>query len=259
MIQPESHIYSPEKALLLDLYRPAGPVRALVLYLHGGGFLKGRRAEPAATTLAARLLPQGVAVASADYRLRVPLSAFPDAQAQAIEQAQARSKSAGLTLAARLCGSEMVAALQDANEALTFLRRLLSGVPVVVCGVSAGGILGLSLAHPPKGMALAQPDAVMAISAALVQPWRLTAAGPPAVLLHGHPDRVIGLENPRLALRRAVARGADLQLVETGIGGHNTQVGTFFDGADSRGAPYFNLLTDLIERVSDARNPPKTS
>jgi hypothetical protein len=82
----------------------------------------------------------------------------------------------------------------------------------------------------------------------MVQPWRLTPDGPPAILLHGHPDRVIGIENPRLALRRAKARGAELSLVETGLGGHNTQVGAFFEGADSQGKPYFNLLTDMIRR-----------
>ena len=99
----------------------------------------------------------------------------------------------------------------------------------------------------------------MAISAAIVQPWRLTSAGPPAPLLHGHTDRVIEPENPKLAQRRAMTRWADLHLVETGVGSHNTQVGVFFNEADGKCVVYFNLLTDLIDRLSDARNPPKTS
>jgi hypothetical protein len=122
MNSPVTFQFSPEKGLLLDLFEPATPARAVVLYLHGGGFLKGRRSEPAAALLASRLLSQGVAVASADYRLRVPADAFPDGQARAILEAQARSKAVGLTLAARLCGPEMIGALQDADEALAFLQ-----------------------------------------------------------------------------------------------------------------------------------------
>ena len=119
--------FAPDKGLSLDLCDPAMPARALVLYLHGGGFLKGRRTEPPARLLAQRLVPAGIAVASADYRLRTPLSAFSPAHAAAILAAQTRSKSAGLTLAARLCGPEMIAALEDADAALRFLARRNTG------------------------------------------------------------------------------------------------------------------------------------
>lgn len=251
--------FAPEKNLFLDLCTPVVPVRAVVLYLHGGGFLKGSRAEQPSGLLAQRLVPGGVAVASADYRLRTPLSAFSKEGAAAVLAAQARSKAVGLTLAARLCGPEMYAALEDADAALRFLAGQFAGVPIVICGVSAGGILGLSLAHPPRGMALARPDGVLAISGAMVQPWRLVAGGPPAIMLHGHPDRVIGIENPRLALRRAKARGADLRLVETGTGGHNPQVAVFCNATDPEGAPYSDLLTRLIEHAIVARNAPNAS
>ena len=54
--------------LALDLYRPAGPERAVtVLYLHGGGWAVGHRTAYASE----RLVPvarRGVAVASASYR-----------------------------------------------------------------------------------------------------------------------------------------------------------------------------------------------
>jgi len=251
--------FAPEKGLALDLYNPAEPARAVVLYLHGGGFLKGSRTEAPARHLAQRLVPTGIAVASADYRLRTPLSAFSKTRSAAILAEQARSKSAGLTLAARLCGPEMITALEDADAALRFLVARFNDTPLVVCGVSAGGILGLSLACPPRGMALLRPDGVLAISAALVQPWRLTPAAPPVILLHGHPDRVIGVENPRLALRHAKRRGVDFQLIETGIGGHNPQVAAFFDATDPEGMPFFRHLNNLIARAIVARKPGNAS
>ncbi|RUS65117.1 hypothetical protein EGN72_01350 [Pseudorhodobacter sp. E13] len=241
--------YDESRGLRLDAYLPAGPVRAVVLYLHGGGFLKGSREEPLVQALAARLSPQAVAVVSADYRLRVPLSAFPPQQAKEIAAMQARSVAAGLTLAPRLCGPAMIAAVQDASAALAAVRGGLvpglQGLPVVVLGVSAGGIAGLSLAHPPKGMALARPDAVLSVAGAMVQPWRLRRAGPPCVMLHGQRDRVIGLENPALAARRATAQGIDLRLVDSGVAGHNTQVTALLEGRDAQGRPYFDHLLHL--------------
>jgi acetyl esterase/lipase len=251
--------FAPKHGLMLDLYVPEGPARAVVLYLHGGGFLKGSRTEPETLRLAARLLPDGIAVASADYRLRVGLAAFPQETADAIEAAQARSASLGLTLARRLYGPAMVAAVQDAAAAVACLQGLLPSLPVIVCGVSAGGIAGLSIAYPPKGMDLARPDAVMAISAAMVQPWRLTEGGPPCILLHGPRDRIIGLENARLAARRAKAVGAELRLVETAVKGHVSQVSVFFEKHDAKGQPYFDLLRGLVSRAIDAKIRAKAS
>lgn len=250
--------FVPEHRLLLDAYVPKGPVHGAVLYLHGGGFLKGSRGEPVAGQLAQRLGPMGFAVVSADYRLRQGLGDFTPKEALAIAAMQARSQAIGLTLAGRLCGPAMIAAMRDAGAALDALRAGLvpglQGLPIVIVGVSAGGIAGLSLAYPPKGEAVARPDAVLAIAGAMVQPWRLLPDGPPCILLHGRADRVIGLENPRLAARRATARGAPLRLVETGVAGHNTQVAAFLDGQDAQGRPFFCHLTDLLAQVTGGKN-----
>ncbi len=251
--------FAPDRGLLLDAYVPPQTPWAIVLYLHGGGFLKGSRAEVLAEKLAQRLTLQGVAVVAPDYRLRTPLAAFTPKEATQIAEMQARSKGIGLTLAARLCGPAMYAALRDVSAAVQALRAglvpELEGLPVVCVGVSAGGIVALSLAYPPKGERLARPDAVLSIAGAMVQPWRLLPDGPPCVMLHGSLDRVIGPENPRLAARRAQARGANLLLVETGIPGHNTQTTAFLDGTDAQGRPYFDHLTDLLEQVVLTNKP----
>ena len=62
--------------LELDLYRAPQTDAPLVLYLHGGGWRSGDKADAGAERLAA-LAAHGVTVASANYRL-VPGAAFPD-------------------------------------------------------------------------------------------------------------------------------------------------------------------------------------
>lgn len=252
-------VFAPLHRLMLDAYAPTQAARAVVMYLHGGGFLKGSRTELPVLDLAQRLTPQGVAVVSIDYRLRTPLAAFTPPEAAQIAAMEARSKAVGLTLAARLCGPAMIAAMRDVGAAIGAVRAglvpELAGLPVVCVGVSAGAIAALSLAHPPKGETLPRPDAVLSIAGAMVQPWRLQPEGPPCVMLHGSRDRVIGPENPRLAARRAHAHGVDLQLIETGITGHNTQIAAFLDGTDAKGRPFFNHLTDLLHQVAGIHKP----
>jgi acetyl esterase/lipase len=83
--------------------------RAVLLYLHGGGWRGGSRDAP---NIATRLLPLtagGVAVVSADYRL-VPASRYP-------------------------------AQLEDAGDALEWVAEHFAGLPVFLAGSSAGGHL----------------------------------------------------------------------------------------------------------------------
>jgi acetyl esterase/lipase len=65
-----------ETTLGLDLYRAPQPAAPLVLYVHGGGWRSGDKADAGAERLAP-LAAYGVTVASVDYRL-VPGATFPD-------------------------------------------------------------------------------------------------------------------------------------------------------------------------------------
>jgi acetyl esterase/lipase len=108
------------RPLSLDLYVPAGPARALCLYLHGGGWRVGSRSDGPGTardwtpSFFERVAAMGLAMASVDYRL----------------SAEAR----------------WPAQLEDIEAAATFLslQRKPLGVPTprtVAWGVSAGGHL----------------------------------------------------------------------------------------------------------------------
>jgi acetyl esterase/lipase len=65
-----------EATLRLDLYRAPPTDAPVVLYLHGGGWRSGDKADGATERLAA-LAAYGVTVASIEYRL-VPAATFPD-------------------------------------------------------------------------------------------------------------------------------------------------------------------------------------
>ena len=67
--------FGTDAAQTLDIYLPEGETKALVVYLHGGGLIRGDKSSGA--THASYLTERGIAVASADYRL-YPTAKYPD-------------------------------------------------------------------------------------------------------------------------------------------------------------------------------------
>lgn len=120
------------EALKLDLYLPKLKTgRApLLLYIHGGCYVRGSRARIPAFIKA--LSDQGIAVASVDYRLaRDPVSATASAQ-----------------------NWPYPAGLKDVQQALRFLRKnndtyLIDPARIAVHGESAGGELAAALGVRP--------------------------------------------------------------------------------------------------------------
>lgn len=108
------------RPLALDLYQPVEEPRALAVYLHGGGWLRGSRRQgpgpltPSSGRLFVRMAQQGLAVASIDYRLSGE-ARFP-AQCDDVDAA---------------------CAFLDASRS----RFALGAAPLVLWGVSAGGTL----------------------------------------------------------------------------------------------------------------------
>lgn len=67
-------VYDPAHQLTLDLYRPEQPNTALVVIVHGGGWIKGDKATEA--SLAGHFTAQGYLVAVPNYRL-APAHRYP--------------------------------------------------------------------------------------------------------------------------------------------------------------------------------------
>ena len=79
--------------LRLDLSLPAGPVRGLVAYAHGGSFEGGSRRDRLAAHLPDLFLPRGIGFASISYRLRGRPEFTDTNQADVAATAMARRKS----------------------------------------------------------------------------------------------------------------------------------------------------------------------
>ncbi|MEW6006009.1 MAG: carboxylesterase family protein [Stygiobacter sp.] len=117
--------------LLLDFYQPVGDAlsfRPLLIWIHGGAFVGGKRSDLKAQVMGNEFAKRGYVVASIDYRLGVADSsniAFIEA---------------------------MLRATQDSKAAIRFFRRYASlyGVDtthIFVAGSSAGGITALLTAY----------------------------------------------------------------------------------------------------------------
>lgn len=252
-------IYEPTHNLALDLYLPDSlKADACVIYAHGGGFRRGHRAHVETGHFALKLTEAGFAVASISYRLRTDLDAFEAEDVAHIEGQMARSEKIGLTLSPNLYGPAFIAAMEDMSAAIEYLwvegeNLGIASRKVGVLGVSAGGIAGLALAYPPMPWVrrVSRPDAVVAISSAFVQPWRLEEDGPPCMLFHGPNDRIIDIGNAQLGAARAQQIGAPVTLIDTRVKGHVTQVDEVLDGAHPDGTPYMQMVLDQFARLRE--------
>jgi predicted esterase len=253
-------VYHPQHRLSLDFYVPDTLLAdACVIYMHGGGFRKGSKADPEVIQFAERLTDSGYAVASINYRLRAKVDDVLTVAENSVLAAQERARKIGLSLSDTLYGPSFYAAVEDLSVAINFLKSEADALglgtdKIGVLGLSAGGIAALSTVFIPRNMEdfMTSPDAVVTIASALVQPWRMRADGAPCLLINGRRDRTIGIDNARLALDRATAIGAPFQLVETGVKGHMTQVETVLDKSTPDGTPYFDLILSHFETLKAA-------
>ena len=252
-------IYDADNHLALDLYLPDNlRAEACVIYAHGGGFLAGGRDHVEAVHFAKYFTDAGFALASVSYRLGTPATAFNARDQGYIADDAARSARIGLTLSPKLYGPAFFAAMEDLSKAVSFLwmegQSIGIATPKVgILGVSAGGIAALALAYPPAlwRHRVSRPDAVVAISAAFVQPWRLEEDGPPCLMIHGVRDRMIHLRNGRIAAMRAEQVGAPVTLHNTRVAGHLEQVDLVLDGKTRHGECYMQLVLDEFARLRD--------
>jgi acetyl esterase/lipase len=213
-----------ERALLLDLHMPTGVAQPpLVVYVHGGGWHGGSKAE-----YPRFLVAQGYAVASVDFRssreARFPAdlhdikAAIRFLRAQAGEYGYAGERiaisgaSSGAHLAAMVATTSGVAELEGSVGGFP---RQSSAVQALVSWFGASNFSTILAQSTPFGLGVREPalkqllggspDEVPAL-AKLASPVTHVGAGdPPALLLHGNQDRQMPV-NQTLELEAAYRR-----------------------------------------------------
>lgn len=241
--------------LFVDLYLPDSTAKALILFAHGGGFMKGERVTPATEQIARRLNDAGFAMGTVSYRLGGTLKDLPPEFGRPVRRNRKATARSGVTLRPRLFGAAFECARQDIGVAIKFARENIKRWPIKsdrvgLIGVSAGGIASLSLAYPPGNLPTPdRPDAVFAVSSAMVQPWRLKQAGPPSIMLNSVVDRIIGPENARQTQHLAETNDAAVDVLMCSRRGHNAPVSALLKDNDTAGRAYWDHMIDLFERA----------
>jgi acetyl esterase/lipase len=187
--------YGPLARQRLDLYAPPGlaPDAPLLLFVHGGAWVSGSRAEYGFVGLP--LAQEGALVAVMDYRLW-PDAAFPafiEDTALAARWLAAREPARRLVLMGHSAG-----AFNAAAAALDPRWGARSAV---------GGFIGVSGPYDFTPEEVTPPDifAGLARVEAVPEPVSLTEA-PALLLLHGEADRTVGpYHSARLAARAGAA------------------------------------------------------
>ncbi len=244
------------QTLALDLYLPDdAPLSGLMLFAHGGGFMKGERTGPPAKNLAGKLTDLGVAMASVSYRLNTEDTDLPVPIRRQVYANRRRAKDSGITLQHNLMGPRFEAARQDVGAAFDFLRSTqspqdFSTLPMGLIGISAGGIVGLSLAFPTGNLpSFQKPACVIALGAALQHPWALTENAPPCLILHSCEDRIVPTKNCEVLAALITNANAPIDIQICKKKGHNAPVHALFDGDAPSGTPYWQMALDLMRQT----------
>jgi acetyl esterase/lipase len=181
------------QTLLLDLYEPAGDTnsqRAVIIWIHGGGFVNGTRTDPDLVALSRRFAMKGYVTVSIDYRL--------------VSEAQYY-----LNLPAA-----MRAAMQDAKSAIRWLRAnqaryRLDPQRIAIGGSSAGAYTALLAAYLADEGTGPEPDIASAVGAvidlwgALPDPAIMQPGAAPLIIIHGTADTIVPFVNAEKLAARA--------------------------------------------------------
>ena len=257
IIENITYVKRPAENLALDLYLPYRTPRATVVFAHGGGFQKSTRSSAEVLPLARRFTRDGYAFASITYRLNTPLEAFELQYRKAIRSNRKRSVESGLTTSKRLMGPAFEVARLDLGAAVAFMKSRnsdwdIATSSVFMVGVSAGGIAALSLAYPPENLpTTCQPDAVLGLGAAMVQPWCLSPNGVSCLMLHSTMDRIIRPQNTAMVEKAARQAEAPLRTMFCARRGHAAPVEALLNDKDKTGRPYWTHMRMLFDACSD--------
>jgi acetyl esterase/lipase len=240
------------RPLSLDLRTPDADAAPLVVFLHGGGWLRGSRKvfTPGISDADSfdRIVAAGIAVASCEYRLSGEAH-FP-AQLEDVDAALAWLQAHGAELGVDASRAVLWGVSAGATlAALTGLRR--TDVRGVVDWFGPADLFAMAAhdlsepanetreAHWLGAPAVEVPDAARLASPAL----QVRAGAPPFQISHGTDDQHVPLAQSE-ALARALHRvGADVDFHEVPGGRH------FWQGLEDTG-PLFDHAIDFVRRVT---------
>lgn len=250
-----SYVERAGQTLAFDLYLPdTQPPSGVMLFAHGGGYITGDRTGPPVEQLASRLTSLGAALASVSYRLNTKDTDLPVPIRRQVYANRRRSNGCGIQLQHNLMGPRFEAARQDLGAALHFLRsskspRNFKESKIGVIGISAGGMMGLSLAYPPQNLPhFEKPSCVLALGATLQHPWTLTKNAPPCLMLHSCEDRIVPTKNCDVLKPLITRANAPIDIQICPRMGHNAPVHALFADDAPDGTSYWDMALNLMRR-----------
>ncbi|MFI6039497.1 alpha/beta hydrolase fold domain-containing protein [Streptomyces sp. NPDC051315] len=209
----------PELDLWLPRRRPDGPPAPLVIFVHGGGWRRGRREDMGYRMRGwepgpfARIAAAGLAVASVDYRLSGE-ALFPaplEDVRSALRWLVRRSPELGTD------ADRVVVWGESAGGHLAALLALSPGIPPVKGAVAWYAPSDLALQgddpHTPEALLLGAAPADVPGPAREASPLAQVRPGaPPFLLVHGEDDSMVGCDHSRRLAARLGEVGAEVEL-----------------------------------------------
>ncbi len=221
----------PNKDDLHVFVTPADQPVAMLVFLHGGGWVAGspQQFDAIANTLAT----QRIASLSIEYRIR--------------QRHQ----------------SNVYDSLADTLAAIPTLKTLSHGLPLCIAGGSAGGLLAVHLARAlsPAAAGLILLNPMLDLSAAGTSTAASPAGGdlaisplhidistlPPTLILHGDADQVVPLDTSRKFTTKLNASGQTARIGVVPGAGHG-----FFNAAKYRDAVAHHIADFVLEMTQGA-------
>jgi acetyl esterase/lipase len=229
------------RPLLLDLYRPAAvadPAPALVVFVHGGGWVRGDRSMVSPSFAGwrpgplARLAAEGFAVASVDYRLSGE-SRFPaqlEDVSAAVEWLAGRAEEYGFDAGRIVLWGESAGAHLAALLGLRSPGRRVRGVvdwygPADLAAldvqVGAAGALTEDPLDTREARLLGAPVAEVPELARAASPISHVRAGaPPFLIAHGTADRAVPFRQSEALAAALAEAGVEVRLEAVDGAGH---------------------------------------
>ncbi|WP_333711799.1 alpha/beta hydrolase [Yoonia sp.] len=251
---PETLVYRPPH-LGLDLWRPSGDPKGLVVHAHGGGFVHGSRNDRIARHFGPLLAEMGLAFASISYRKAgAPRRAFGPDMLERIHAAAAQSTAFYQTIRPSLLGPALYRAAVDYADAARFLlrddRTGLANLPWIAMGNSSGGLAAISVAHGlsdwTRPADLPAPRKSIAIAGVVPQPWVVDANGPDVALLCARGDEVLPMGEVAKLQAFTEQHGLPVSIQKIPYGKHTRPIKEILPSKDSSTGKWCDWFLDEI-------------